>query len=878
MSDIITTVVDYPVTISVTETPIVIITNQGGLQGPPGPPGTPGSGGGGTVSVSGYATSGDLYNTGHILLGLITSASAGISSINSQSGILNFTGAGSLSVLVNGQNFIFSGNTGYLINYATTSNLTQISGFLQNEINNTSISNVVYQTGNQIISGLKDFSSGISVSFISGDSHYIGIVDSNGQLAINWNSNQLNDEVGTNSIDWNERILKDGIQNYSIQYNDRFLRDSAQNFVLDWNNKLFSGNWTLNSNYILTQIDSGNIQLQINSINNGTGHFITGFNSGLYVTTGQTGNLALVNNLFITGSNLYNDILGLSGVLNSTGITIQNEINNLNNSLFNTGQNLYANIISASGNLQSQFTPVVTGISIAGSTQRLTGYVTFAGGTDIFVGQNSNGLVFNSTATYPQTGQALYNLIVGLSGQDSLNYSTISNLGLTGQFLYSNYTGLSGALYSTGSILQNRINSLSGYANSNPSGYLSIYNQSGSYIFSSQVISGSTQQFVTFPTPLGPNPYIIAYLNGTGNSQNISVQATGISSNGYWATYSNSIPDNNYLLTTLASLSAQSNLATTVFVNIFTGSADGLNLSGNLYSTGNILYNDIIGLSGILANSGISLQNNINTLKTNLTQTGILIDTQINLLSGYLTGYYLTGIIAGSNITVNNNNNGTFTVNSTASGGGGVSISASGSYMFQSAVISGVFQQFVQFPTNLGINPYVICELSNNSGTKNILAQSSGIVSSGFWANYSDLIDNSGYLLTTFASISTSTGLATTVIVNSIPITAWGTLAWNNNIVWNVTQNIIEDKQILILTGNANLGISGLYNGWCGALKIVQSGFSSTGYNLLMSNKSIVINGGSGLIGLTMTSGAKDVIGFTYDGIDLMAAIGNNFT
>lgn len=131
-------------------------------------------------------------------------------------------------------------------------------------------------------------------------------------------------------------------------------------------------------------------------------------------------------------------------------------------------------------------------------------------------------------------------------------------------------------------------------------------------------------------------------------------------------------------------------------------------LSGSLYSTGQVLYNDIVGLSGVLNTSGITLQNEINTLTSNYTgisgsliqsgislltiigntgqqswsaannnginlsgnlaQTGISLKTSINSLSGFLTGKYLTGIVAGNNTTVNNNNNGTFTINSTASG------------------------------------------------------------------------------------------------------------------------------------------------------------------------------------------------------------------
>ncbi len=74
------------------------------------------------------------------------------------------------------------------------------------------------------------------------------------------------------------------------------------------------------------------------------------------------------------------------------------------------------------------------------------------------------------------------------------------------------------------------------------------------------------------------------------------------------------------------------------------------------------------------------------------------------------------------------------------------------------------------------------------------------------------------------------------------------------------------------------MNITNLFNGWNGVLKIVQSGTSSSGYNLSMINSTKVINGGSGIISLTRTSGAIDIIGFSYDDIGLFAAIGNNFT
>ena len=142
---------------------------------------------------------------------------------------------------------------------------------------------------------------------------------------------------------------------------------------------------------------------------------------------------------------------------------------------------------------------------------------------------------------------------------------------------------------------------------------------------------------------------------------------------------------------------------------------NGINLSGNLYQTGSNLYNLMTGVSG----SSFGQYNIAYTVINNI----------YNILSN-LTGQ-------------------------------------SGAYIFRTPAISGSTQQFITFPGALDKNPNVICSLNNISGTENIFVQSSGIVSSGYWAHYSNTINSSGYIVTTLASISTQTGLATTVIVNN---------------------------------------------------------------------------------------------------------------
>jgi hypothetical protein len=271
--------------------------------------------------------------------------------------------------------------------------------------------------------------------------------------------------------------------------------------------------------------------------------------------------------------------------------------------------------------------------------------------------------------------------------------------------------------------------------------------------------------------------------------------------------------------------------------------------------------------------------------------TGI-IETQINSLSGFVTGKYLTGIIAGTNITVVDNFNGTFTVNSTASGGGGgggtgvtyVVSGNTGAYIFSTVVQSGVGQQFVSFPTALGNNPYVMCQLTNLSGAENIIADVSGVTSSGYWVNYSNTVDSSGYLLTTIASLSTSTGLATVVIQNVLPN---GYAQGNSNYVYTpqptVTGNNIStimnwqlsDHFYITLTGNTNVVFTGTQDAMT---VMVVSQDTGKGYTITFPTgngnnfSGLRWQWGTGAIPV-QTSGYADVYTFTQFGTGIFASV-----
>lgn len=112
---------------------------------------------------------------------------------------------------------------------------------------------------------------------------------------------------------------------------------------------------------------------------------------------------------------------------------------------------------------------------------------------------------------------------------------------------------------------------------------------------------------------------------------------------------------------------------------------------------------------------------------------------------------------------------------------------------------------------------------------------------------------------------------------NVATVSSWSSLTWGTGTNWIAVSNTVEDKKILLLTGDTILNISNLYNGWNGVLEIIQSGISSSGYSLILPLGTKVMNSGNGLASLTMQSGAIDVLGFSYNGSRLLMNIGNQF-
>jgi hypothetical protein len=171
-----------------------------------------------------------------------------------------------------------------------------------------------------------------------------------------------------------------------------------------------------------------------------------------------------------------------------------------------------------------------------------------------------------------------------------------------------------------------------------------------------------------------------------------------------------------------------------------------------------------------------------------------------------------------------------------------------------------------------------VSSLNGQSGTLTLMG--GGNVSVGVNGQNITISGNTGSLIN-YATINnlaiTGSTLDNKINALSGTINPWINLTWANPLIWNVVTGFFEDRKRIILTGDSTLNISGLYNGWAGTLEIVQSGNSTTGYNLTLPSNTRVINSGLGAVSLTRNSGARDILGLEYNGTTLFCAIGNNF-
>ena len=198
--------------------------------------------------------------------------------------------------------------------------------------------------------------------------------------------------------------------------------------------------------------------------------------------------------------------------------------------------------------------------------------------------------------------------------------------------------------------------------------------------------------------------------------------------------------------------------------------------------------------------------------------------------------------------------------------GGGGSYTSSGSYIFNTQINSGVTQQFVAYPTNLGANPYVMCSMFNTGSNENIIAWPSGITSSGYYAQFGWATDDGNYILTTLAANASGLGLTTV----NYSVSGGPFYPLNSNpssyVTPSQTGNFITTEQTGIFATSGNLNVTGIYlynliasssagvstlNTLSGMLTITGAG------NVTVSNSlpNITVSGNTGIYSTFVTTG-----------------------
>lgn len=310
-------------------------------------------------------------------------------------------------------------------------------------------------------------------------------------------------------------------------------------------------------------------------------------NSGYFQSLSDQINLDLAS----TGSNLYTLLTNFSGGL-STNFASQQALYTLSGNLEATGSVLDGKINSLSGNLTANYATIsnlgLTGSTLDTKVNTLSGYVN---SQDVILSNQiaSTGSVLDnkinslsgysaSAANLASTGSSLYSMLTGFSGNLDANFasdlqlfttgSTLDNkinslsgfsasavnLAATGSTLDTKINSLSGSvdtqIFNTGSVLNTKINTLSGYANA------SFVTKTSNQVFTTALNNpvGLDAYGINYPVPFafGTTPKIQATLEVAGDVMyNLSIRSIGLT--GFTGIFSDNIIEAGALLHTFAS-------------------------------------------------------------------------------------------------------------------------------------------------------------------------------------------------------------------------------------------------------------------------------------------------------------------------------------
>ena len=589
----------------------------------------------------------------------------------------------SLSNNINSLSGLFTGHTGDLnASYATDFELASTGSILNTRINNlsgyvnsqdTSISNNLFSTGYNLYSMLTGFSGNLDASYATDVQLYN--TGSTLDSKVNFLSGYINSS-NSNIVFTTGNQTISGIKTFDIA---PFLSGS----------QLITGDLSLYATKINLATTGSTLDVKINSLSgNLTSTYSTITNLSL---TGSaldskinslSGYSASVVNLQSTGSNLYSMLIGFSGNLDATYAT--------DSQLYTTGSTLDSKINSLSGNLTSTYATISnlasTGSILDSKINSLSGYSASAinlvsTGSSLYVNINSlSGLFTGYTgtldATYASdsqlfnTGSSLNDKITSLSGSLNSSGSNLNNSITSLSGLFTGYTGALDAtfatdlqLYTTGSTLDTKINSLSGNLTSTYSTISNLASTGSALDSKINSLSGN----------LTSNYSTILNLASTGSTLNSNINSLSGLFTGYTGTLDATYATDLQLANTGSSLQTNiNNLSGYVNANsVFLTGDQTINgnktFVNNIQVSGTGTFNaidlnniDNLSLSGVditITNSNVNVYGSLSVsgvpvltgvdlssyaTKVNLASTGSTLDTKINSLSGNLTSNYST--------------------------------------------------------------------------------------------------------------------------------------------------------------------------------------------------------------------------------------------
>jgi TolA-binding protein len=293
----------------------------------------------------------------------------------------------------------------------------------------------------------------------------------------------------------------------------------------------------------------------------------------------------------------------------------QNVNGNTRITLNNSGVAYYSELTGVSGYLQNLIDNAnadvssINGLQNAVNVTGRNGIQIFVEGQNIVVSGNDSavqsslanlGFGINSVANNLfLTGSGLDAKINSLSGYSNSTFATITNLASTGSTLQTNINTVATNLATTGATLSSSVTSLSGYSNNT---FATITNLAATGSNLQGQISSLSGAFVTFTGNLAAEFTTDAELLAASGVLSSRIAATG-----------------STLQSSINSLSGYSN---STFATIT-----------NLAATGSTLNTKIDNLSGYSNNTFATI--------TNLAATGSTLNSRINSLSGTLTSDYV---------------------------------------------------------------------------------------------------------------------------------------------------------------------------------------------------------------------------------------------